>query len=222
MTLKPTLFAIAAALSIAPSCTYRYLERPETPVVAIQTIGGTELGVATDDGIVFLGRSAIEGPVKVTYWLDRAPVIEAGTIRPLGGPLLQVELDVPIPTVPIDFEETKPNETLTMMGVDGLNRWRVPVQVVTDDRIVGNAITAPASVELGPQHIGAGVFRETDGGMHLVGMVKAVARASTGERWFLLAGPTELRRALLEPKGAVPEREIRYRADGTRTIFRRR
>ncbi|MCA8972262.1 MAG: hypothetical protein KDC95_20915 [Planctomycetes bacterium] len=214
--------AIAAVALTTVSCAYRYRERPEIPGVVVQTVGGTELGVATDDGVVFLGRSAIEGPAKVTYWIDRAPIVEAGTVRKLGGSLLQVELDVPLPTVPIDFSDLVPNEDLLMIGADGVSRWSVPVRVVNSDRIEGSAVIAPASVELAPHHVGAGVYRDTQYGMALVGLVKAVATASTGERWILLAGPTELRRALLEPKAAVEKREIRYRADGTRTILQRR
>lgn len=213
----PILLALPFVLG---ACTYRYLEQPEVPVVAIETIAGKELGVSTKDGVIFLGRSSAEGPAKVTYFLDRAPIVEAGMIRPLGGSLLQVELDVPIPAVSIDFEQTRPGESLVMMGVDDNSRWRAQVTVSDDARIQGSAVNAPNTLKLAPHHIGAGVFREEGGDQRLVGLVKAVAEASTGERWYLLAGPTEIRRALLEPKLAVPKREIRYRADGTRTLPR--
>ena len=219
---SPLASALLGLLAVAPACAYRFLERPESPVLGIRTTGGSELGVATDDGIIFLGRSAHEGPAKVTYWIKEAPIVEAGTIRPFGGSLHSIELDVPIPSVPIDFEQIQPGEALIMMGVDGLRRWRVPVRAVQSERIQGSAVTAPTAVKLSPQHVGAGVFREAKGSLRLVGLVKAVAVASSGERWLLLAGPTELRRALLAPRAAVPRLEARYRADGTRTMSERK
>lgn len=220
-TPKLLFAALPIALSLT-ACHYRYLERPQVPVVAIETIAGRELGVSTEDGVLFLGRSSSEGPAKVTYFLDRAPLVEAGMIRPFGASLMKVELDVDIPSVPIDFEMPRAGEELILMGIDDDSRWQVPVTVADDDRIQGSAVRVPASLKLAPRHIGAGVFRTQDGDLRLIGMVKAMAEASTGERWYLLAGPNELRRALLEPKDAVPTREIRYRADGTRTILRRR
>lgn len=206
----------------ATSCVSRAIERPDVPVVVIQTVGGVELGVATDDGILFLGRSAIEGPAKVTYWLDRAPVVEAGTIRSLGASIVQVELDVPVPTVPLDLSDLVPGEDLVMIGADALERWSVPVRAADSEIAQGSVVSAGSNIQLAPHHVGAGVYRQNERGSVLVGLVKGVATTSSGERWILLAGPAELRRALLEPKAAVVKREIRYRADGTRTILQRR
>src|SRR5882672_8362772 len=38
------------------------------PVLEIRSESGAELGVATDYGLVFLGRTARSGPIDVTAW----------------------------------------------------------------------------------------------------------------------------------------------------------
>ena len=55
------------------------------PVVQIHTPGGNELGVTTDYGIVFLGRTASAGDIEITAWFGDGPSIEPSSVEPIGG-----------------------------------------------------------------------------------------------------------------------------------------
>ena len=67
-----------------------------------------------------------------------------------------------------------------------------------------------------PSHVGAGVFRSSSSGLVMVGMVKGTAQYEGGAPYLLIAGLEELRLAVMEPGSAVPQLEVRYRADGLR------
>ncbi len=210
-------------LALATGCRYQRLEPPEVPVVQITTTRGTELGVSTDEGILFLGRTAQQGPAKVFYFLGPSPLVEVGEVLPLGGPLSTVQLEVDIPTIPISFEPVRPGEELVLMGLDGPRVWQHPVRAVDNAELVnGTVLEQPAGLELQPWHIGAGVFRRTDGGLALVGLLKGRARIDGEPDMLLMAGLPEFRLAFLEPHAAVPKIEVLYRSDGARTIRTKR
>ncbi len=207
--------ALCAALG---ACRNTKLYPADVPIVGVTTTGGKELGVATDQGVLFLGRTAEKGPAKVLYHIDAAPVVEAGRVVPVGGSLFEVLLDVPVATVPISFEPLRPSESLIMMWLDGDEVRTHPVEVSSDPIVYGTAVRRPAGLVLAAEHVGAGVFRDTDAGLALVGLVKASARVTGGEEYLLLAGLPELRAAFLRPQPAVPKLEAIYRADGTRIL----
>jgi hypothetical protein len=192
------------------------------PVVVIRTPGGTELGVTTDEGVFFLGRTAQEGPAKVLYWLGDSPLVESGEVRRRGGSIYEVLLDVDLPAVPISFEPLRPGESLVLIGVDDDWAWQYGVVVPEDPMASGTIVRWPSGLRIEPSQVGAGVFRDTGEGLTLVGLVKATAEIEGGGRFLLLAGLPELRVALLEPRSAVPVREVLYRADGTRIIRTKR
>ena len=55
------------------------------PVLRITTEGGAELGVATDHGVVFLGRSAARGGVGLEAVFGDGPSLERSVTEPVGG-----------------------------------------------------------------------------------------------------------------------------------------
>ena len=215
---RPALWLMLTLAGLALSCNFRYLERPEFPIVGVTTTGGREQGVATDDGVLFLARSAQKGPAKVLYWIEGAPIIEAGTIGEVGGGIYDVDLDVDIPTVPISFEPLRTGEPLVLVTIEASGPQRRSVVAADTSLTSGGAVRASASLKLAPEHVGAGVFRDTDAGLALVGLVKGRARYDDGRELLLLAGAADLRHALITPKTAVPERDVRYRADGARRV----
>ena len=82
--------AACAALLILPACTAHLFSSVDVvdrsrPVVRIETRGGTEFGAATELGILFLGRTATEGPCRIHYWLGPDPVTTDGTIEHAGA-----------------------------------------------------------------------------------------------------------------------------------------
>ena len=208
------------ALSIV-ACRSPVLHSADRPVVGIQTTKGRELGVTTEDGLLFLGRTASEGPAKALYFLGSAALIEAGDIHKLGGSIFELRLDVQLPTVPISFEPLQVGENLLMIGLDGEDEWQFSVSPVKNDVIFGSVLTYPSGFERKPEYVGAGVFRSTSRGYVLVGLLKGAALFDSGERYLLLAGLTELKRALMTPRKAVIERRVIYRPDGLRREARR-
>ena len=192
------------------------------PVVGIETTRGRELGVATDDGIVFLARTADSGPAKVLFFLDEAPVIEPGEIHVAANGMARVDLEVPIASVPISLEPLTPGEPLLLIGLDGEMVFQLEVNAVAGGPIEGTAIDWPAGFEIRPEFVGAGVFRRGDEGIALVGLLKATATMDDGRRVLLLAGLPELRQMLSDPRRAVPVLDVRYRADGARTVRMKR
>ena len=88
VTAAAGVVAIALAMAISTSCTHHLLSGvplPDRsrPVAMIETRGGVEYGATTTEGILFLGRTATEGPCRVHYFLGgrATPMIEDGEIR---------------------------------------------------------------------------------------------------------------------------------------------
>ena len=82
----------------------------------IRTSGGSELGVATDYGVLFLGRTARSGEVRVVAWFGDGPSVEASVIEPLGGGLYTAETEIRLPTIPMSFRTPEPGERLYVVG----------------------------------------------------------------------------------------------------------
>ncbi|PIE23772.1 MAG: hypothetical protein CSA62_06610 [Planctomycetota bacterium] len=215
--------SLALALSLGlSSCHIDRIESADIPLVRIQTTGGFEQGVSTDFGVLFLGRTAQKGPAKLLYWLGPSPLIEAGEIEVVGGPVHRIRTDVPIPSVPISFEPVAPEEQLVLMGMEGQLPWRLDVQLAKDEIVRGTALHYPAGLQLRPDSVGLGIFRETEAGLALVGLVKAAAELDNGKRFLLFAGLSEMREAFAKARRAMPVREVEYRADGKRILRYRR
>ena len=92
-------------------------------MVRIQTAGGTELGVSTTDGILFLGTTARRGRAHVLLFYGDIPYEETGRIRPAGGGLYRLELEVRHQGVPIAVRWPEPEEELLVMGLRGGETW---------------------------------------------------------------------------------------------------
>jgi len=210
---RSLLSLCAAALA---ACSAPPLASPDYPVVEIQTPQGHELGVCTDDGVLCLGRTAESGPAKVTYMLGPTPLVEAGEIEPVAGTIHRVKLQVTVPSVAISFEPIRPGEPLVLMGFDNGFPWQHDVYASDDEVVQGTAIQWSADKPFPPRYVGAGVFRDTPGGLTIVGLVKGLARVENGPTYLLLAGLPEFRLAIAKPASAVPSRRVIYRDDGLR------
>ncbi|HHI80613.1 MAG TPA: hypothetical protein ENK02_11615 [Planctomycetes bacterium] len=199
------------------SCRVSRRQPTEIPVVRIQTTKGFEQGVSTEEGIIFLGRTAHKGPVKVSYLLGPSPLVEAGKIREGVGPLHFVDLEVSIPKAPISFRAPKPGESLSLILYDGHSPRVLSTRVARDPRIRGTALELPPGYRPKPSDIGAGVFQPSPEGPALVGLLQGVARLG-GKSWLLVAGRETWKTHFLKPTPSERKKEVFYRADGTRTI----
>ena len=80
----------------------------QEPTLALKTSGGRELGVSTDYGIVFLGRTAQSGRVEIESRFGDGPNLEPAVIEPVGAGLYTAETEIRLPQVPLAFVEPAP------------------------------------------------------------------------------------------------------------------
>lgn len=211
------LLLVAVLLPLLGSCygTRNLID----PVVQIETAGGRELGVTTDYGIVFLGRTARAGEVEVTAWFGDGPSIEPSTIEPIGGTIYTAETEILLPAVPMLFDEPPAGEYVAVIGRNQEGPWREVLELRSDPRILGLLIDVPEQLNGHEDQIGAGVFRYINDDperLQLLGLVSGRVTLETrnGKRDFVtIVGPQELWR-LVTHRRHYPRRRPRvYRED---------
>lgn len=173
----------------------------DRPVMFIETRGGSELGVGTDDGILFLGRTAKEGPCRIHYWLGPTPLVEDGVVEAWGGVFFRAKMDLRFQHAPYLDRDLAPDEPLFAMLTDGRACEEVPLQRAHGPDIDGDVVVWPGR----DLPAGAGVFAHTDDGLRLVGMIAGSVEVA-GQRYLVHTGTTAWREAMLT---ALPRREPR-------------
>jgi hypothetical protein len=210
--------ALGLALgSLAGAC--RGTRTLTDPTLEIRTSGGSELGVATDYGVLFLGRTARSGEVRVVAWFGDGPSVEASVIEPLGGGLYTAETEIRLPTIPMSFRTPEPGERLYVVGRAEGELWEAPVRVLSDPRVEGLLLSIPAPLQDASDQVGAGVFVEEyeDGPRRLVALVSgklALRDADGSQREYLTAvGPDDLWRLVARRQDLLNRRRWFYRED---------
>lgn len=218
MTRTATLLFLASGLSLAlAGCVGTH--KLSDPTIEIVTEGGRELGVATEYGLVFLGRTAQAGPIEVTAWYGDGPNIEPATIEPIGGGLYTAETEIRLPVVPLSFQDPKPGSRLLLLGRRGGELLEHTVTVRSDPRVQGLLLSVPGGIADDPTQVGAGVFYLPDGDedrKELVGLVSGRIRlkSAEGERVYLTAfGPQELWRLVTHRRDLLQRKRWIYRED---------
>jgi hypothetical protein len=189
------------------------------PVVEILTSGGRELGVTTDYGIVFLGRTAQAGEIEITAWYGDGPSVEPSTIEPLNGGLFTAETEILLPAVPLLWEEPPVGTWVAVQGRTAEGPWREDVRIVSDPRVSGMLIEMPAGLRGRDDQIGAGVFRyidEDSDRLLLLGLVSGRLELSTVEgskSYATVVGPRDLWRLVTLQRHFPRRRPQVYRDD---------
>ena len=186
------------------------------PTVTLLTSGGTELGVSTDYGVVFLGPTARSGPVQMTVWFGDGPSIESSIIEPVGGGIFTAEAEISLPLVALDFTPPAADETLIIAGRNEYGPWEAQVTAFADPRVWGPLLSIPSQLIGRANQVGAGVYRDGPGGRRLVGLVSGRLRlaADDGSREYLtVVGPAHLWRMVTHRKDAGRRRPWVYRED---------
>lgn len=215
------LFPILSLVSLVPflgsSC--RGTRNLVDPVVQIATAGGNELGVTTDYGIIFLGRTADSGDIEITAWFGDGPSIEPSSIEPIGGGLYTAETEILLPAVPLLFDDPLPGDLVAVIGRNREGSWRTIVEVQSDPRIYGILLEVPPELQNAEDQVGAGVFRYIDQDperLHLLGLVSGRITLSTaeGEQEFItVVGPQQLWRLVTHRRHYPRRRPMVYRED---------
>lgn len=210
------LFALLALLCSGCSGTRHLAD----PCVWIQTSGGYELGVSTDYGLIFLGRTAQSGEVQITAWYGDGPSIEVSVIEPIGGGLFTAETEIRLPSVPMSYVVPTPGTVLRMRGRTLAGPWEEDVTIQNEPRVSdGLVVNVPAAIEGRAEQVGAGLYELPDGDrsrMRLVGIVSGRIRLETraGPREYLtVQGPTHLWRIVTLRRDPGSPRRWVYRED---------
>jgi hypothetical protein len=191
----------------------------KNPTIALRTPGGRELGVSTDYGIVFLGRTAQSGRVEIEAWFGDGPNLESAVIEPIGAGLFTAETEIRLPEVPLAFEDPKPGTRLLVVGQNEDGPWSAWVEVESDPRLLGIVTTIPEELAGRSDQIGAGVYLvlgEDVDSKRLIGLVAGEIELSTkdGARRFLaITGPTDLWRLVAHRRDLLQRKRWVYRED---------
>lgn len=189
------------------------------PTLLIRTTGGTELGAATDYGVIFLGRTARAGELEIVAWFGDGPSVEASAVEPVGEGLFTAETEIRLPSLRLGFREPRPGEELLLVGRTEAGRWELRTGVVRDPRVDGLLLPVPSGMPDRADQIGANLIR-LEGRRripHLVGLVsgKLTLEGPDGRREYLtVVGPAHLwrlathRRDLTRPKRWVYREDI--------------
>jgi hypothetical protein len=204
-----------AAVSLVAGCTG--VRTIVDPVVVVETRGGSELGVSTEYGLAFLGRTAQSGPAAVTVWYGDGPQTERSAIEPVGGGLFTAQTEIRIPEATMCFDEPKPGDKVLVVGRRRGERWDKTLRVRKDPRVEGLLLPTLSEIENSPEQVGAGVFVEKDGepNPELVGLVSGVVTLTENgksERYLTVVGMRDLWRLVahrreLDRRRPLPSRE---------------
>ena len=198
LTTRPT--ALRALLLLLPllATGCRGTRALVDPVVQVRTESGTELGVTTDYGVVFLGRTARTGPVEITAWFGDGPSVESSTIEPISEEICTAEVEIDLPSVPLLFVDPGPGEFVAVQGRTEAGSWREVTTIASDPRVYGLIIEMPEALRGRDDQVGAAVFRYIDDNrerLQLYGLVSGRLLIETPEgprEYATVVGPEQL------------------------------
>jgi hypothetical protein len=185
------------------------------PVVRIETRGGVEYGAATEFGVLFLGRTATEGPCRVRFYVGEQLITDDGTIEPFGGVFVRAAIDLRHQAARVWTAPLRRSDPLVAMVIADRQVVEVPVQISGDEFASGDVLDHPGR-EL---PIGTPLFVRVDTETrHFAGLVSGAATLEVPDgparQYFVFAGPARLGEALAIPENDLAPVRIRYRPDG--------
>jgi hypothetical protein len=213
-----SLFSALFVLLLCAACAgTRHLA---DPVLEVRTDNGVELGVATNSGIVFLGRTARSGEVEITAWFGDGASTEFAVVEPLGGGLFSAETEIVLPNVPISFDTPSAGTQVQILGRAGSERWEEVGTVRKDPRVEGFLLTWIERFNGHPEYVGAGVFVVDEHNPSLTRLVGLVSgrlelEAADGQKmvYLTVVGPNELWRMAASRRDNSKKRKWVYRED---------
>jgi hypothetical protein len=184
------------------------------PVVTVHGPLGDELGISTDYGIVFLGRTAQSGRIDVTAWFGDGPAREEGIVEPLGNGLYATESEILLPSVPLNFDPLPAGTEVIVRGRRGDEPWEFEATIARDERVTGLLLRPSDELDdLRDVDLGAGVFLvEPRKPLKLVGLLSGRLELP-GARYYTAVGPDDLWRLVVNRRNSDRPRRWVYRED---------
>lgn len=187
------------------------------PTVEIRTDAGSELGVSTDYGVVFLGSLAQTGSVDLVAWFGDGPSFEIGVVEAVGSGIYLTDTEIRLPTVGLAFEVPSPGSKVLVRGRRGTEAWEEEAEITTDPRVEGVLLKAQGRLaEIGESQVGAGVYVGPPGSSALLGLVSGRLRLRGQEGWrdyVTVVGPESLWRLVTYRRNFARQRRWVYRDD---------
>lgn len=210
---SPSSRALLLLALVLPGCSQWLLSgvpRPSNarPVMRIETRGGSELGVGTDAGILFLGRTAQKGPCRIHYWLGPTPLVDDGEVERWGGVFFRANMDLKHPYAPFLDRDLGDDEPLVALMTDGRSFEEIGLQRARGPGVAGDLVVWPGR----DLEAGTGVFVYGERGLALVGMIAGSVQLGD-QRYLVHTGTTALREALLAAKPSREPRRVVHRPD---------
>jgi hypothetical protein len=212
-------FCAILLLALLPACSVwffsgeSWIDRSR-PAVLVETTGGVELGVATEFGVLTLGRTATEGPCRVHYFLGPTPLVDAGMLQSTGSTFTQAEIDLKTQAVRVlDRNPTADDDLIAMWTPDGETTTSIRVNLAHAEGVSGDVLEHPGT-ELPP---GACILRRGEGNsVQFVGLVagKATCTNQAGtQHYYVYAGLDRVRELIARPQQYPTDLVPKYRTD---------
>lgn len=185
------------------------------PVVVLHGAGGDELGVSTDYGILFLGRTAQSGRIEYTAFFGDGPAREAGLVEAVGGGVFAAEAEILLPSVPLCFEPPPAGTVVWVRGRRGGEPYEFEAALAADERVSGVLLVPNEELDaLTDDDLGAGVFHLVPGRpMQLLGLVSGRLTLDERRAYVTVLGPDELWRLVVHRRNSDRPRRWVYRED---------
>ncbi|MAB81091.1 MAG: hypothetical protein CMJ89_17230 [Planctomycetes bacterium] len=189
------------------------------PTVVIHGPEADELGIATNYGIVFLGRRVNRGRIEFTSWFGDGPSLEEGVIEAVGGHLFTTSSEIQLSSVPILFRPPDPTEQVVVRGRGSGGPWEFGAEITSDPRVEGLLLKpSPDLDRLTAAQLGAGVFvLDKEGRKQLLGLITGRVRIKGSDglelSYVTVTGPEDLWRLVLHHRNSQRPRHAIYRED---------
>ncbi len=188
------------------------------PTILVHSPEGTELGVSTTHGTIFLGRFATGGEIDVTAWFGDGPSLETSVVEPLGAGLYTAETEIHLAGVPLAFFEARDGTPVTVRGRVGANPWAISTEIRRDERVDGLLLRPGGGLSGDAEQVGAGVFvGEEPADYRLLGLVSGRIQladpAGNAVDYVTVIGPTDLWRIIAHKRDLQREPHWVYRDD---------
>ena len=209
------LFAASTSLALA-GC--RAPGPIQDPTLVIEGPDGSELGVNTDYGILFLGRRTRAGKIAITAWFGDGPSLEVSVVEPVGGGIFTAETEIQLPSIPLTFIQPTPGMPVLVGGRRGSQRWFADAHVVSDARVrAGILLDLGPAPRLTADQIGAPVFIENEHGRwRCLGVVSGRIRLTGPDgdvEYLTVLGPEDTWRLVGHRRSVERRRRWVYRED---------
>lgn len=220
MSLPPRLTSrlapLAGLLALAACTTIESSARATLdPVVVVHGAGGDELGVSTDYGVVFLGRSAKSGRVEFTAWFGDGPSREEGLVESMGGGVYATQGEILLPSVRLCFEPPPAGTPVFVRGRRGGAPFEIEAELAADPRVTGVLLAPNPELDgLTDAELGASVFWvQPAQPLQLVGLLSGRLELDGGRHYLTVLGPEDLWRLVVHRRNSDRPRRWVYRDD---------